>query len=152
MLRRHSFVTLARTDETHAGMLSRPTRHCNAHMMTSPPVLQDGATFFCATPLAASLCGGTGAASTDAAAGAGGKGGGASALESSAYIIVETNFRVCYAELTSRAVTVFLGGVPAGGQQNRLLCLPHLPDHPRCNVCPTWPACLHRPCCACWLA
>lgn len=63
---------------------------------------QDGASFFCATPLAASLCGGTGAAGqSDAAGGAGskgggggGSGGGASALESSGYIIVETNFRV----------------------------------------------------------
>lgn len=57
---------------------------------------QDGASFFCATPLAASLCGGSGAAGqSDAAGDASSKGGGgASALESSGYIIVETNFRV----------------------------------------------------------
>jgi hypothetical protein len=56
--------------------------------------MQDGTAFFCATPLAASLCGGTGAAAADVPGGSLGKGGGASALESSAYIIVETNFRV----------------------------------------------------------
>lgn len=56
--------------------------------------------FFCATPLAASLCGGTAAAGAAEGAGAGTagmggvKGGGASTLENSSYIIVETNFRV----------------------------------------------------------
>ena len=50
--------------------------------------MQDGASFFCATPLAASLCGGTGAAADDTG------GGKDSALNSSGYIIVETNFRV----------------------------------------------------------
>lgn len=68
---------------------------------------QDGATYFCATPLAASLCGGTAAAGAAEGAGSstagvgGGKGGGANTLENSSYIIVETNFRV-YAHTSSQ--------------------------------------------------
>lgn len=61
------------------------------------PLLQDGATFFCATPLAASLCGGTAAAAAGGAEGSGPgskEGGAGSSLHTDAYIIVETNFRV----------------------------------------------------------
>lgn len=51
--------------------------------------LQEGATYFCVTPLAASLCGGASSTTVTAA----GRAGGADADES-AFIIVETNFRV----------------------------------------------------------
>ncbi|KAF6260454.1 Tfb2-domain-containing protein [Scenedesmus sp. NREL 46B-D3] len=51
---------------------------------------QDGAGYFCVTPLAASLCGGS-SSSTAAAAAPGSNG---ASVDNAAYIIVETNFRV----------------------------------------------------------
>jgi hypothetical protein len=88
----------SRCHESCCVSLLLPCTLCCCHGLCL--VLQDGATFFCATPLAASLCGGTAAAAT-APDGADGSGAGSKegSLHTNAYIIVETNFRVSGGEL-----------------------------------------------------